>query len=356
MSNTSPRLALPYLQPSQAQKHVTHNEALQRLDTLVQMSVSAIGATDPPAIPTEGEAYVLGVSPNGAWVGRENEIAVWSNGAWNFMTPQPGWRLWDSATNRLMVCTGTGWSLPGTETQNLAGLGINTASDAVNRLAVKAVATLFDHEGAGHQLKINKAAAAQTAALLFQDNWSGRAEIGLAGTDDLSVKVSPDGGTWLTALSLNRMTGHATGEAVQQSLNDTTAGRLMRADYGYSRGNVLGTVAQSDGVPTGAVIETGSNTNGRYVRFADGTQICYTSNTVGVVTGELSGSLYRGEQSVIFPAAFAVKPGVTTSADSLVRWGNARAVTTTGFVLVHWNTLSSTASVSGGYVAIGRWY
>ena len=33
-------------------------------------------------------------------------------------------------------------------------------------------------------------------------------------------------------------------------------------------------MAQSGGVPTGAVIESGSNADGAYTRWADGTQIC----------------------------------------------------------------------------------
>ncbi|ETU80520.1 hypothetical protein Q094_06066, partial [Pseudomonas aeruginosa PS42] len=46
----------------------------------------------------------------------------------------------------------------------------------------------------------------------------------------------------------------------------------------FHTGNILGTVSQSGGAPTGAIIERGSNANGEYVRFADGTQICTNSN------------------------------------------------------------------------------
>ena len=51
MTESSPRLALPYLQPSQAQKHVTHNEALLRLDAIVQLALEAMGAEVPPMEP-----------------------------------------------------------------------------------------------------------------------------------------------------------------------------------------------------------------------------------------------------------------------------------------------------------------
>ena len=71
-------------------------------------------------------------------------------------------------------------------------------------------ATLLTHDGAGHQVKINKAAVADTASLLFQTNWSGRAEMGTAGGDDFAVKVSADGAAWQTGLSVEAATGTVT--------------------------------------------------------------------------------------------------------------------------------------------------
>lgn len=64
------------------------------------------------------------------------------------------------------------------------------------------------HAGSGDiRIKANKAAAGKTASFLFQDNWSGRAEFGLAGDDDFHVKVSADGSSWKDALIINRSTG-----------------------------------------------------------------------------------------------------------------------------------------------------
>lgn len=86
-------------------------------------------------------------------------------------------------------------------------VGINDTADSTNRLAVSSPATLFSHEGDDHQLKINKAAAADTASVLFQTDFVGHAEFGLAGDNDWHVKVSPDGTTWHEALVVNRNTG-----------------------------------------------------------------------------------------------------------------------------------------------------
>ncbi|UWQ48135.1 DUF2793 domain-containing protein [Leisingera aquaemixtae] len=202
MTQSSPILALPYLMPSQAQKHVTHNEALQLLDALVQLSVQGFDAATPPASPAPGESHALGAAPQAAWAGHAGEIAVWQGEGWLFLPPRPGWRAWGLAEAELRVWDGSAWILPPAATQNLARVGVGTAADAANPLSVSGPATLLTHAGAGHQLKVNKAAGSDTASVLFQSNWSGRAEMGLAGDDDFSVKLSADGSSWSTALAL----------------------------------------------------------------------------------------------------------------------------------------------------------
>ena len=71
MPPTSPqrsdRLDLPYLMPAQAQKHVTHNDALHRLDLVVQLVLEELERDTPPADPGAGEIYAIGASPNAAW-------------------------------------------------------------------------------------------------------------------------------------------------------------------------------------------------------------------------------------------------------------------------------------------------
>lgn len=208
MSDTSAILALPYLQPSQAQKHVTHNEALQRLDVLVQLVVEAFGADTPPALPQDGAVYALGVGASGDWAGQDGSIAAWLDNVWQFIPPQAGWRAWGRADGALRVWDGGDWRLPTAEMNNLDGVGIGTTADATNRLSVRSDASLFSHDGAGHQLKLNKAATGDTASMLFQTNWSGRVEMGLAGNDDFVLKTSADGSTWTTALSVDNDTGY----------------------------------------------------------------------------------------------------------------------------------------------------
>ncbi|MCA0871221.1 hypothetical protein LCL97_10305 [Seohaeicola saemankumensis] len=121
-----------------------------------------------------------------------------------------GAATWDvnDGQSRLLVCTGSGWITDGRpDLDNLDGIGIGTASDATNRLAVAAAATLLTHSGADHLLKIDKAATGDTAAVQFQTAGSGRAEIGTGGTDHLAFRVSDDGAAWQTALSIDPQTG-----------------------------------------------------------------------------------------------------------------------------------------------------
>lgn len=228
MPDQTPILALPVLVPNQAQPYVTHNEALRRLDILVQTRVTEFGAETPPALPEEGDLYALGAAPVAEWAGQAGRLAARIDGAWLFVAPQPGWRAWDQAAGVLRVWDGAGWVRPPADLDNVAGVGIGTASDPVNRLAVTSDAVLFSHDGAGHQLKINKAADSDTASLLFQSGWAGHAEIGLAGDTDLVLKVSADGSAWTEALRFDATSGEAFGAALQSGPADTSAGRIPK--------------------------------------------------------------------------------------------------------------------------------
>ena len=208
MTNT-PNLALPYLAAAQAQKHVTVNDALSLIDAMAQMAVVAVGATSPPATPAEGDRHIIGTGATGAWFGWDNSIALCSGGAWLRLIPQAGWMAWDVTASELLVWNGSAWNSFVPNLQNLSGVGIGTSSDSTNKLAVSAAAILLNHAGNGHQLKINKAASGDTASLLFQTNWSGRAEMGTAGSDDFVLKVSANGSAFHEALHADGNTGAA---------------------------------------------------------------------------------------------------------------------------------------------------
>ena len=433
MSDASARLALPFIAPSQAQKHVTHNEALQLLDALTLLTLEEVEATTPPVTPGQGALYALGAAPQGDWAGQAGQLAYWSGDAWLFLPPSEGWHGWDKSSSALRVYEGGAWQGIETDLQNLSGVGIGASSDAVNRLSVAAEATLLSHDGAGHQLKLNKAAAGETASLLYQSGWTGHAEMGLTGDTDFHIRVSADGAAWTDALVVDATTGHLSGSAVQQTATDADPGLVPRliagrgvfglglaaqelalapgddldaltltgvyrfastttgapfagdgvvlhagqvadayvqqaqADDGtlwsrgmvagswgpwarvYSSANVVGSVGQVAGVPSGAVIETASNGNGQYIRYADGTQHCFHSRSLFV----------SGPAIWNFPAEFAEPPkvfGVAQQTTQALSFANEIAPTTTRAEVSLRSTTNGRAGGTVDLMAIGRWY
>lgn len=372
----TPNLVLPYLAANQSQKHVTVNEALRRLDALVQVTVQSAALATPPGSPTEGQRWILPAAPIGAWSGHAGQIAAWQDGVWAFYAPLDGWTAIDVSTDTLLLYNagtgiwtglitgvfsdaaftlqddidptkqarfqiagltagaarvftlpdvsssvavlsgvaqtfqntttfsatsvtvgsstaastlgvGTGATTSGvTKTVNIGTAGVSgsttniaigsavagalgtlminsptvtfgstvsaiamaaanvsalylglggATADATNRLSINAPASLFNNAGAGHQVKVNKAAATDTGSFLFQTGFSGRAEFGLTGSDDFQIKVSGDGATWFNALQLERTSGRVRAMvALQLYPNAGDPGTVADGDLWYN--------------------------------------------------------------------------------------------------------------------------
>ncbi|MGH1369944.1 MAG: DUF2793 domain-containing protein [Maritimibacter sp.] len=327
MSETSPRLALPFMQAAQAQKHVTHNEALRLLDAVVHLTILGFDAETPPALPSDGDAYALGLSPVGAWAGHAGKVATWLDAAWTFLTPVEGWVAVEAGAATFSVYSSGNWTNPNLsiDFDNISGVGVNTTSDATNRLAVSSDATLLSHAGTNHQVKVNKASATDTASLLFQSNWSGRAEMGLAGNDEFSIKVSDDGSAWDEVLKVGAGEGVITTQ------------------------NMVGTTSSTGGLGA-AVVETGSGANGSYTKIADGTLIC-VHNSFSTASGAAS--------TWTLPASFINASYATTST---VIGGTPAVVTVSGATTTSVDLESfdlsgaDTVTPSVNLIAIGRWF
>jgi hypothetical protein len=124
----------------------------------------------------------------------------------------------------------------------------------------------------------------------------------------------------------------------------------------YGRKNIVGSVGQSGGTPTGAVIERGSNANGEFTRFADGTQICTVSPISSSAAG---GSTWTYPAAFVYPASpgrLAVSGTSATTADNawyFIQGGIANG-TSLSFDAV--NKAGARVAAQCTITAIGRWY
>lgn len=123
--------------------------------------------------------------------------------------------------------------------------------------------------------------------------------------------------------------------------------------------SIVGTVSQSAGTPTGAIIETGSNANGEYIKYADGTMICTYRDATGLDTSSAAGSIFQSSSNYTwtFPVAFASAPlFVSATVEGQARWATMSAPTTTSVTYQQKNSASAAGLAAARLLAIGRWF
>lgn len=130
-STTTARLGMPMLFAGQSQKEATVNEALALLDLLLPGSVQGV-RNDPPANPAFGEAWIVGSNPAGAFSGRANAVAGWTEGGWRFTSALPGMRLYDLQNGAYRLFDGT-WSKVSAPADPAGGATVDT--EARNAIA-----------------------------------------------------------------------------------------------------------------------------------------------------------------------------------------------------------------------------
>jgi Protein of unknown function (DUF2793) len=358
MTDTA-NLGLPCIEGSQAQKHVTHNDALRILDTLVQLAVLDRDLTTPPSSPAEGQRWIVKTGATGIWAGHVNAIAAWQDGGWIFSAPRTGWVAFVADEGTLLLWNGTAWGdffSTVTSIQNLALLGIGTTADSSNVLAAKLNNALFAAktvaEGGDGNLryKLSKESAAKTLSFLLQDNYSGRAEIGLTGDDDFHFKVSSDGSTWYEGIKIAAATGKITfpisgGPRELLSANRTyyvrTDGSDANSGLGDNAGGAFLTIQKA--VDTVATLDINGWTVTIQVRDGTYTGAVTLKNAVGFAA---AGSLIiRGNNATPSNVFVNVTANSAFTADGLnVAWDVydlKLATTTSGHALF---------AIRGGYI------
>ena len=219
MLEKTTNLQLPLLVQNQAGKEITHNEALIILDKIVQNGIIDKDLTTPPTEPYTNDLYIVGENATGLWEDKDNQLAFYDNG-WRFIEPRKGFIFWINDESKLYCFNGTKWQeitssnsgettpIEITELQNLSLLGVNTTANEDNKLSIKSNYVLFDNITDNSRIKVNKAITNNTASHLFQTNYSGRAEFGLIGDDNFTLKVSNDGENWHNAFVVDKTTGN----------------------------------------------------------------------------------------------------------------------------------------------------
>lgn len=87
------------------------DDNLKKLDALAQLQVLDKDLNAPPGSPTNGDRYIVGSAPSGAWAGFAKYIAVWDSAAalWTLYAPLDGWLAWVTDENKLYVYNGGAW-------------------------------------------------------------------------------------------------------------------------------------------------------------------------------------------------------------------------------------------------------
>jgi hypothetical protein len=208
MPDTTPKLALPFLLASQADKHVTVNSALATIDTLVHLSVSSQTTVVAPVAPTEGQVFIItDGAQSGVWASfSAGALAKFDGSIWATLTPNIGWIAFVQDESRFVVWTGTLW-LPLSELVGETGRKnhfINASFEIWQR-------------GDSHTLGTGQ-------SKLTADRW--RCEVGASGSASVSRVALQNSFGWPVwvrdGLKLNQSAASTTGTAIEQRIEDVT--------------------------------------------------------------------------------------------------------------------------------------
>ena len=195
MSDT-PRLGLPLVQASQAQKHVTVNESLTRLDGLTHLQLKSVSLSTPPTSASEGDVHFVGAGATDAWAGEDGNLALFSNGGWDFVAPQVGWAGWSETVAARVVFDGVDWvSGAGAMTGHRAGF-VHRSVETDHTITSGAVSTV-----AG-TIPANAIVYGVTGRVLSDIGGAGSFRVGVAGSDDrYGSGIGVVSGSWLRGLT-----------------------------------------------------------------------------------------------------------------------------------------------------------
>lgn len=117
--NETIRWAMPLLAAGQAQKEITHNEAITVMDRLLHLAVRSRSVATPPISPMAGDAYIIAAAPTGAWHGGAGQLASFDGFGWTVSAPTSGCLAWVIDEQQFAVHGEGGWVSGGWPTRGL---------------------------------------------------------------------------------------------------------------------------------------------------------------------------------------------------------------------------------------------
>lgn len=212
------QLGLPLVQPAQAQKHVTVNEAFARLDALAQITLAGQGAVAPVS-PVEGALYTVEAGASGAWTGEDGRLALFLNGGWSFVTPQVGWRGWRADTGVAVAFDGVDW-VPGGGAFSPNGAGFVQRSIEIDH-SIGAGAT----SSVSGFIPANATVYGITGRVLADIGGASSLEVGVAGSSNrYGSGIGVSAGAWLRGITGNPLAYYSDTDVVLTATGGSFAG------------------------------------------------------------------------------------------------------------------------------------
>lgn len=356
----------------------SHNASLLGEDGTQATALAALGALGGRYLPkTAAYSVVAGDrgavidATSGTWTlsllaassaGAGFTVAVINSGTGLVTIDPSGSETIDGAANQalltgaaiILVCTGAAWivlPLPGRPQENFA----DATAGRIARIAADGGIFGWGNKGTLYVLPDIDATDIPSGVYRYGTTTAGTRHPDLAtGFGLVEVLVS--------------QVGTITQRAMRNTVSGLNGGLYRRVyssgawgawDVSIMRSSLLGTVSQSAGVPTGAVIQRGSNANGEFVRFADGTQICTRGTLSTANASTASGALFRSADIAwTFPATFVDTTHLVVQADSddADCWGAVNGLTTTGCNVRLLSAVTKGSTLVARAVATGRWF
>lgn len=146
MTGTSDRFCLPLLQAGQAQKELTHNEALALIDMLLHARAESATLTAPPPGAVVGQCWIVASGGTAEWSAHDGEIACLTTGGWRFAAPRAGTRVSTADDGLTRVHDGSVWTLDAVRPDGFYAGGVRVVGARASAIADPTGGSVIDVE------------------------------------------------------------------------------------------------------------------------------------------------------------------------------------------------------------------